>query len=159
MTTNKRLATYLNNHLAASVGALDLLASLAADENNPEIARFAAGLQAEIEAEQQAVGDLMDSLEITKNRPQQAVGWLSQKLSQVKLRFDDPDDGALYLLESLELMLIAIEGKSGLWRALAAAEVPGMSVAEYERYAAQSAEQQRRVELHRLAAARTAFST
>jgi hypothetical protein len=149
----------LNNHLAASVTILDLLSSLEAAQPNTDAAHFAAELRGEIEVEQQELENLMERLQITKNRPRQAVGWLAEKFSQVKLRLDDSNDGALHLLESLELVLIGIEGKRGLWSALAAAAIPGLQVNDYERLAKRSEEQQQRVETIRLAAAKTVFAT
>jgi hypothetical protein len=64
----------------------------------------------------------------------------------------------LHLLESLELLLLGIEGKRRLWRALAHAEVPGLPVTDYERFASRSEDQQQRVEAMRLAAAKKAFA-
>lgn len=155
---NELLATYLNNHLTASVTALELLASLAATKENSDIARFASELRAEIEAEQQQLEALMEHLQITKSKPRQAVGRLAEMFTQIKLQLDDSKDGPLHLLESLELLLIAIEGKGGLWRALAYAAVPGLQVTDYERLARRSEEQQQRLETFRLAAAKAAFT-
>jgi hypothetical protein len=155
---NKQLATYLNNHLTASEGALELLSSLEEAQDNLDVKQLASELRAEIKAEQQALKNLMDQLQITKNKPRQAIGWLGEKFTQVKLQMDDSKDGALYLLELLELMIIAIEGKHGLWRVLAATGIPGLPAADYERYAQQSREQQQRVETFRLAAAKQAFA-
>ena len=158
MIVNKQLATYLNNHLAASVTALELLSSLETAQANTEIERFASELRAEIEAEQQELENLMERLQITKNKPRQAAGWLAEKFTQIKLQLDDSSDGALHLLESLELLLISIEGKRGLWSALAAASVPGLQVSDYEQLAKRSEEQQQRVETLRLAGAKRAFA-
>jgi len=155
---NKQLGTYLNNHLAASEGALELLSSLEDSQANTDVGQFAKDLRAEIKAEQQELKNLMDQLQITKDKPRRAAGWLSEKFTQVKLQMDDSKDGALYLLESLELMLIAVEGKRGLWRVLAATTTPGLPVTDYERYAQQSEDQQRRIDAFRLAAAKTAFT-
>jgi hypothetical protein len=158
MMANRQLATYLNNHLAASVTALELLSSLETTQANTDIARFASELRDEIEAEQQALENLMERLQITKNRPRQVVGWLAERFTQIKLRLDDSSDGPLHLLESLELLLLAIEGKRGLWSALSHAAVPGLPLTDYEQFATRSQEQQRRVERIRLAAAKTAFA-
>jgi len=155
---NKQLATYLNNHLAASVTALELLASLETAHANAQIAQFASALRIEIETEQQTLESLMERLQIAKSRPQQAVGWVAEKFTQLKLRWDDSSDGSLHLLESLELLIVAIEGKRGLWRALAHVGVPGLQGSDYEALARRSEEQQQRVETFRLAAAHAAFT-
>jgi hypothetical protein len=155
---NKQLATYLNNHLAASVTALELLSSLETSQDDREVAHFAGELRAEIEAEQQQLENLMERLRVTQSKPRQAVGWIAERFAQIKLRLDDSSDGPLHLLESFELILIAIEGKRGLWRALAVAAIPGLPITDYERYAQRSEAQQARVEAMRLAAAKAAFS-
>ena len=155
---SKYLATYLNNHLTASVTALQLMSSLEDIQTDTEIAHFASELRAEIEAEQQLLEELMERLEITRNKQRQALGWLAETFTQVKLRMDDAKDSPLYLLETLELLLIAIEGKRGLWHALAAAAVPGLPLADYERLAKRSQEQQQRAESFRLRVAKAAFT-
>ena len=158
MMANKDLATYLNNHLAASITALELLSSLETGWDGTDVAHFASELRAEIEAEQQELIALMARLQITQNKPRQAVGWLDEKFTQIKLRLDGANDGPLHLLESFELLLIAIEGKRGLWRAMSFAAVPGLPLSDYERFAQRSVEQQQRVEEFRLAAAKEAFA-
>jgi hypothetical protein len=155
---NKELSIYLNNHLTASVTALALLASLEEKQAGTDIASFAAQLRAEIEAEQQLLETIMEQLQITKSKQRQALGWLAEMFTQAKLSLDGSKDSPLHLLESLELLLVAIEGKRGLWNALAAATVPGLPISEYERLAAKSEEQQKRVEAFRLAAAKAAFA-
>lgn len=156
---NKQLATYLNNHLAASVTALELLSTLEANQDNTDLVRFAAELHAEIEAEQQELKNLMEQLQITKDAPRQAVGWITEKFTQLKLRMDDSKDGDLYILESLELLLIGIEGKRGLWSALTATTIPGLPTSNYAELVKRSEQQQQRVEPLRLAAAKAAFTS
>lgn len=155
---NKQLATYLNNHLAGSVTALERLSSLETDQVDTELSRFASELRVEIEADQQELEDLMEWLQIPKSRPRQAAGWLTEKAAQVKLRLDDSSDGALHLLESLEILVLGIEGKCRLWSALAAAAVPGLQLTDYERLTKRAEAQQQRVETVRLAAAKAAFT-
>src|SRR5688572_3270088 len=121
MMANKQLAIYLNDHLAGSVTALEMLSSLETAQAHTNMARFTSELRAEIEADQQELEALMERLQIPKSRPRKAAGWLAEKFTQIKLRLDDSDDGALHLLESLELLAIGIEGKRKLWCALAAA--------------------------------------
>ncbi len=154
----KQLATYLNDHLAGSVTALELLSSLETDQGDTELAHFASDLRAEIEADQQELEDLMERLQIPKSGPRQVAGWLAEKAAQVKLRLDDSSDGALHLLESLEILVLGIEGKYRLWCALAAAAVPGLQLTDYERLTKRAEAQQQRVETIRLAAAKVAFT-
>jgi hypothetical protein len=72
MMANELLATYLNNHLAASEGALELLSSLAEAQANTEVGHFAGELREEIKAEQQELKNLMEHLQIHKTRLRQS---------------------------------------------------------------------------------------
>ena len=47
------------------------------------------------------------------------AGCLGERLTRLKLPLDDPSEGALYLFEALEVLSLGIEGKRGLWQALA----------------------------------------
>jgi hypothetical protein len=154
---NQHLATYLNDHLAGSVAALELLAQLEATHADTELARGVATLRLEIEEEQQTLTALMERLQITKSAPRQAVAWIAEKVTQLKLRLDDPADGALRLLQALEAIGVGIQGKRSLWRALAAAAVPGLPQADYARLVQRSEDQQQWVEAMRLQAAQVAL--
>jgi hypothetical protein len=160
MAANDALARYLNDHLAGSVVALGLLEHLAADRaGTPDVAVLN-GVRAEIEADRDVLLELMAQLEIAPSQPRQATGWLVEKVSELKLRLDDSDDGALRRLEGLETVSLGIEGKRGLWHALAvaadsAAMLPPLDYPELVR----RADAQRRVvEELRLQAAREAFA-
>lgn len=101
----------------------------------------------------------MGRLRIAESRTRKATAWLAEKVTEIKLRLDDPGDGPLRLLEALEALSLGIEGKGAMWRALAAAakEEPVLQVADYEGLARRAEEQRRRVEAVRLEAARRAL--
>ncbi len=155
---NKHLATYLNDHLAGSVTAVELLTSLEASQANMGIGRFLAELRTEVEADQQELESLMERLQIQVSRPRQAAAWLSEKITKLKLKLDDPNDGTLYLLEALEILTVGIEGKRGLWCALAAAAVPGLQQSDYAYLTLRAEDQHQQVELARLTAAKMALT-
>jgi hypothetical protein len=52
--TNEHLATYLNDHLAGSVAALEVLEKLQAAYEGTELEQFCAELRNDIEADRQA---------------------------------------------------------------------------------------------------------
>lgn len=155
---NENLATYLNDHLAGSVVAIELLERLEAA--GTEMTATLAQVRADIEADRAELGELMRRLQIAESRPRKVTGWITEKFTQVKLRLDDPAGGALRLLESLELVALGIQGKLALWRALsAAAEVdPALRIVDYERLAGRAQDQWQRVELLRLEAAKAALA-
>ena len=114
---NENLAIYLNDHLAGSVVAIELLERLEAARTY--MAPTLAQLRADIEADRAELRELMRQLQIAESRPRKVTGWITEKFSQLKLRLDDPAGGSLRLLESLELVALGIQGKLALWRALA----------------------------------------
>jgi hypothetical protein len=156
---NQYLATYLNDHLAGSVVALELLEHLEAALADSAEARALAQLRAEIAADRQELEALIERLNLARSRPRQVGAWLAEKMTEIKLRLDDPGAGALRQLESLEAVQIGIEGKRALWRALAAAaeDAPELRALDYARLERRAVEQHSRVETLRLEAARAAF--
>jgi hypothetical protein len=153
------VATYLNDHLAGAVAALELLARLEAAHSGTTSARELAELRAEIAADRQALESLMSRLNIDESRSRKAMAWLAERAAHLKLRLDDSTEGALGRLEAFEALALGIEGKRALWRALAAAanDAPGLRGADYERLTQRAEEQRGIVEEMRLAAARTAL--
>jgi hypothetical protein len=156
---SEHIAVYLNDHLAGSEVALELLEYLRAAHAGTDLERFVIDLRTEIVADRQELETLMARLQITQSPPRKATAWLAEKVTEIKLRVDDPAGGALRLLEGLEAMQIGIEGKRALWRALASAAkyAAELQVLDYERLTERALEQHRRVETKRLEAATRAL--
>ena len=156
---NENLATYLNDHLAGSVVALELMEHLASAHAGTSLERFLIELRADVEADRQELQDLMDRLEITESSPRKATAWLAEKAAQLKLMVDDRSGGALRLFEGMEALSLGIEGKRALWRALviASEDQPELKRLDYTRLIQRAEEQRGRVEGVRLDAARAAF--
>jgi hypothetical protein len=153
------LATYLNDHRAGAVAALELLEHLEKAHAGAPIARTVSELRAEIEVDRQTLESLMKRLHVTKSWPRQATAWLAERLAWLKLRLDDSGEGSFRLFESLEAVSLGIEGKLGLWRALAAIAptVPDVGGLDYEMLIRRAADQRGRAETLRLGAAQRAF--
>ena len=158
---NESLATYLNDHLAGSVVALELLNHLAEDGAGTAEASLLAGVHAEIEADRQELEAFMAQRGIAVSAPRKATGWLVEKLSEIKLHLDDVGDGALRRLEALETVSLGIAGKAALWDALAAAaeEAPELNGLDYARLGRRAETQRGVVETLRLHAAKEALGT
>lgn len=158
---NQNVATYLNDHLAGAASALDLLTHLEQALAGTATAGTLVELHADIEADRQELKTLMDHLQIDQSRVRQAAGWLAEKVSQIKLHFDDPLDGALRVFEGLEALRLALAGKQALWRALSAAaeEAPELRVLDYQRLLQRGEDQSARAETLREAAARVALGS
>lgn len=158
---NNNLETYLNDHLAGAVGAIELMDSFEAVYAGKAVGRFFAELRADVAADRQELEALMERLHIAESRPRKAAGWLGEQATRLKLRLDDPTGGALRLLEGLDILSAGIEGKRLLWQALEAGapEAPELQGIDYERLKQRAEEQRQRVEVVRREAAKVAFSS
>ena len=154
------LATYLNDHLAGSVTALELLGHLVEAHAGTAVAGFLVRLRADIEADQEELKSLIGRFGAGTSVARRAAAWLAEKAAELKLRADDPAGGALRLLESLEVVSLGIEGKRSLWLALKAAtgSNPGLRGPDYGRLLLRAEEQRSQVETARLDAARGALA-
>ena len=156
---NEHLETYLNDHLAGSVVALELLEHLESSYAGTPLDSFFKNLTAEITADREKLEGLMSQLEITESRPRKASAWLTEKVTALKLLVDDPADGDLRLFESLEALSLGIEGKRGLWLALAAVaeRSPQMRLLDYHELIRRAEAQRSRVEEKRIETAKRAL--
>jgi hypothetical protein len=145
------LETYLNDHLAGSMGALDLLKRLEAADGN--MTQSLIELRVDVEEDQRELKSLMARLNVKESYTRQIGGWLAEKVVELKMCLDDPGM-SLRLLESLEAIALGIDGKLALWRALGAAaeDCAALRVLSYEHLAERAIDQRRRVESLRLQA-------
>jgi len=157
---DKHLTTYLNDHLAGSVVALELLDHLNAAHSESELGAFFKQLSSDIAADRDELQGLMERLDIGESRTRKASAWLTEKMTELKLRFDDPKGGPLRLFESLEALSLGIEGKRSLWIALIAVaeKSPSLRILDYERLRQRAEEQRDRVESLRLETATKALA-
>ncbi|MBC7896316.1 MAG: DUF393 domain-containing protein [Cytophagaceae bacterium] len=118
---------YLNDHLAASVAALRLIDRIRTTHAGTPLGELMDGYAAEIGAEQERVRSLVTSAGGTVSTVAQAIGWLGEQLSRVKVGAGAHDASGLELFEALEALSVGFYGRRGLWRSLAALDglVPG----------------------------------
>jgi hypothetical protein len=155
--SKEHLAIYLNDHLAGSTFALEILDHLATD--TPHLATSLAALKNDIEEDREQLRTLIRKLDITESRVRKLGSWIAERLTEVKLEADDDANGPLRRLEILEALAIGIFGKMALWRALKA--VPSneaLAGLDYDRLMQRAQEQSARVDLLRLDAARMALT-
>ena len=153
----KHLGTYLNDHFAGSVAALELFERLkSANAGTPRGQVFADLLQ-QIEQDQTALRDLLKELDFRVSPIRKAGTWLAEKFV-LKLLAENPGD-KLVRLEQMEALALGIEGKQALWRALnaVAGQAPLFESVDLIRLAQRAKEQYACVETIRLDAARDAF--
>jgi hypothetical protein len=158
--STKAIHTYLNDHLAGSVAALELLDHLADLHPEPDRKQFFTALYAEVQEDQRVLQRLLGQVGGEESTVRKAAAWLTEKLGQAKLRLDDLGDGQLRVFEALETLALGIQGKLALWRALAAVadRVPQFRGVDFTRLEQRAVQQHRRVEAQRLQTARAALT-
>lgn len=153
------LGIYLKDHFAGGVGALELLEHLISEHADDPLGPFLGELRAEIQADHEQLHEIMDALGCEKSSVRNAGAWMAEKFSRAKIGFTADNGSKLRLLQSLETLLLGINGKKLLWRALAATKdsSPILQQTDLVRLEARAGDQADRVEAQRLETARTAF--
>jgi hypothetical protein len=149
------LATYLNDHLAGSNFAMELLEFLRDQHVGEPLGGFAAALLAEIGEDRRVLQGIIDRAGGGVSILKEVTAWLGEKLSEFKLK-----DGSFGTFEALEALALGIFGKLELWRALetiakADTRVSGI---DFGQLATRAQGQYSRVEEFRLQAAPAAFA-
>ena len=152
----ERLHTYLNDHLAGSVAAIELLDDLIEHHSEDRFGKIFRDLRDEIEADQETLRDLIRKLGAKESAVRKAGAWLAEKFSRVKI--GDADDSA-ELLQALEGLALGISGKQLLWRSLAAIEAnfPALQGSDFSELEKRAHDQFERVEGLRMQMVREAF--
>lgn len=154
------LVTYLNDHLAGSVGALELLDRLIENYEGKPLERFFKNLRGDIQEDQKKLEELIHKLGEEESAVRKAGAWILEKLSRAKIRLTESEEGDVGLFLALEALALGITGKRALWRALASASevVPSLSRLNYAELETRAVEQGDRVEAQRIEFARTVFA-
>ena len=153
------LNTYLNDHIAGSVAALELLDHLISRHEADR--GLLTELRRQIEEDQQILMRLLQDLGGKESVVRKAAAWLTEKLGQAKLLIDDSGSGELRTLEALEALALGIQGKLALWRALASVQdvIPQLASLDQARLQSRALDQFNQAERLRLEAARRALRT
>jgi hypothetical protein len=155
------LSSYLNDHLAGSVGALELLDRLIDTSEGKPLERFFRELRHEIDADQETLKDLISRLGEKESALRKAGAWIGEKLSRTKIQLNETHEGEMGLFLALEALALGIHGKRSLWRALATASetAPRLRGLDYAMLEKRAVEQHDRVESKRLEVAREVFKS
>jgi hypothetical protein len=150
---NDPLATYLNDHLAGSAHAADLLDFLRDQHANEPLGEFAARLLVEVQADLAVLKGLVDRVGDGSAKLKELTGWMAEKVSRFKLSREK--QGGLGTFEALEFLELGICGKLLLWRALAliAPTDPRLQGVDFRQLATRAEAQQVATEERRLLAA------
>jgi hypothetical protein len=115
--SREALSTYLNDHLAGSVGAVEMVERTIRENAGDPFAARLAGVLAEIREDQAVLQGLIERVGAGQSTLKKAGAWLAEKAGRVKLGGTD-QPGELSRMEVLEMLAMGIHGKGALWRAL-----------------------------------------
>jgi hypothetical protein len=153
----KELDSYLNDHLAGSVGALELLEHWIQLYEGKPLGAFFSNIRIEIRDDQNTLRNVMHSLGIKESNLRKAGAWAAEKAGRARLMIAGGDPGSLGLVLTLEGLIMGVTGKRLLWRALAAAKFPQLSGYDFEVLQRRAEEQAERIEAERIRAVERAF--
>jgi hypothetical protein len=153
----KELDSYLNDHLAGSVAALELLAHWVNLHKGKPLGTFFTKLESEIRADQSTLRDLMHRLGVEESKMRQAGAWAAEKVGRARFVIAGGETGDLGLVLTLEGLILGIRGKQLLWRAFDVANLPNVERFDFKELQRRAEKQIERTEAERIRAAREAF--
>jgi hypothetical protein len=150
------LGVYLNDHLAGSVAAVELLDDVAETYDGQPLAAFFRELRTDIQADQDVLREMVDALGAGESGVRKAGAWLMEKVGTVKLQLAEDRGGEFGLYQALEGLALGITGKQLLWRALAllTRNVPEISGHDFAKLEQRAVDQRDRVDAKRIEIAR-----
>ena len=154
---SEALTTYLQDHLAGALHAIELLKSMRSHFAGESLGAFAAEMLAEIEADRDVLARLTERVGGTTGGAKEWGAWLAEKVSRLKLKHGAGDE--LGTFEALEFLAVGIHGKRALWRALAQVESFDLRLRgfDFAGLIARAENQHQKVEERRLACAQSVF--
>ena len=154
----KDLDSYLNDHLAGSISALELIAHWAKVHKGEPLGSFFVETEREIKADQDTLRDVMRTLGVEESKVRQAAAWAAEKVGRARLMIAGDEQGSLGLVLTLEGLIMGVTGKKLLWRAMAAAKLPRLNIYNFEQLQGRAEQQVKRIEAERISAVCQAFA-
>ena len=154
----KDLDSYLNDHLAGSISALELIAHWVKVHKGEPLGSFFVETEREIKADQDTLRDVMRALGIEESKMRQAGAWVAEKVGRARLIVAGDEPGRLGLVLTLEGLIMGVTGKKLLWRALATAKLPQLNSYNFEQLQGRAEQQVERIEAERIRGVSQAFA-
>jgi hypothetical protein len=155
----EKLTDYLNDHLAGSVAALELLDRMIEACEGKPLERFLRELREDIQQDQGKLQELMGKLGAGESAVRKAGAWVAEKLARPRIDLGEGSKEEVGVFLALEALVLGITGKRSLWRALHAASrtVPALARLDYVELEKRAINQCEQIEARRLELARLVF--
>ena len=155
----EKLTEYLNDHLAGSVAALELLDRMIEACAGKPLERFLRELREDIRQDQEKLQELIEKLGMSESTVRKAGAWIAEKLTRPKLDLGEGSKEEVGVFLALEALVLGITGKRSLWRALQAASrsMPALARLDYVGLEKRAIDQCEQIEARRLEIARLVF--
>jgi hypothetical protein len=154
----KNLDSYLNEHLAGSLGALELIDHWAEVHKDEPLGSFFLEIEKEIKADQDTLRDVMRTLHVEESKVRKAGAWAAEKVGRARLIIAGDESDSLGLVLTLEGLIMGVTGKKLLWAALDAAKLLPVSTYNFEQLQRRAEQQVERIGAERISAIRKAFA-
>ena len=154
----KNLDSYLNDHLAGSISALEVIDHWAEVHKGEPVSSFFVEIKAHIKADQETLRDIMRALEVEESKIRKAGAWAAEKVGRARLIIAGDEPGSLGLVLTLEGLIMGVTGKKLMWALLAAAKLPRLSSYNFEQLQRRAEQQIERIEAERISVVREAFA-
>jgi hypothetical protein len=154
----KDLDSYLNDHLAGSISALELIDHWADAHKGEPLGSFFEETGREIKADQDALRDVMRILGVEESKVRQAGAWAAEKVGRARLVIAGDEPGSLGLVLTLEGLIMGVTGKKLMWRALDAVKLPRLNSYNFAELQRRAEQQIERIETERIRTVSEAFA-
>jgi hypothetical protein len=154
----KEVDSYLNDHLAGSISALELIAHWVEVHKGEPLGSFFVETEREIKADQDTLREVMRNLGVEESKMRQAGAWAAEKVGRARLIIAGDERGSLGLVLTLEGLIMGVTGKKLMWRALVASKLPQLNGYNFEELQRRAEQQVERIEAERMTAVRQAFT-
>ena len=154
----RRLAIYMNDHLAGSTTAIELIGRAVEQYEGTELGAFFAEIGAEIEQDRDVLKAVMADNGIQPQRVKLAAAWAAEKAGRLKFNGALLRRSPLTPFVELEILAVGIHGKQLLWQALRANPADDATAARLDELIARAQRQAEAVERHRIEAGTRALS-
>src|SRR6266481_3523851 len=154
----KNLDSYLNDHLAGSISALELIAHWVDVHKGEPLGSFFMETEREIKEDQDILRDVMRTLGVEESKMRQAGVWAAEKVGRARLKIAGDEPGSLGLVLTLEGLIMGVTEQKLLWVALAAAKLPRLNSYNFQQLQRRAEQQVARIEAERISASRQAFA-